>query len=251
MTVFEDFVADLSEPESFAKVSEQLLEKGLVTFRDMRTPDELLALARKLGQVYRHRDADASGLTRIVPLEQIGNQSGYKGFTYQELFFHTERSGIEHPPELFLILSTQPAHIGGELLLVDAKEIYRHLQSDFPEELVKLCTNDSVIFGGGESPFRGSVFMRHQNGNMYIRFRYDELGFFSTALMPLLPHLVDLLQKYSFSHKLVAGEGLVLNNGRWLHARKSFEGTREMYRVLVNTEPENWTSSPPFGFSVS
>jgi alpha-ketoglutarate-dependent taurine dioxygenase len=44
----------------------------------------------------------------------------------------------------------------------------------------------------------------------------------------------DLAAKHSFSIKLSAGEGYVINNRRWLHGRKEFSGEREFLRLLLS-----------------
>jgi hypothetical protein len=41
-----------------------------------------------------------------------------------------------------------------------------------------------------------------------------------------------------------AGSGYVLNNHRWLHGRRGFEGPRLMYRVIANPLP----GTVPAGF---
>jgi hypothetical protein len=130
------------------------------------------------------------------------------------------------------MLCKSPAPIGGDSVLVDGYEIRAVLASRFPEALRELSRPASVVFGGGDAFHAGAIF-EDGPGGIHIRFRYDNLAYFSPPLIPLMPSFLSLLDERAFSFRLGAGQGYIVDNRRWLHGRTAFSGPREMHRLLV------------------
>lgn len=131
----------------------------------------------------------------------------------------------------------QPAKKGGESLFLDAKKLYHFLQKEDPVMLQKLLAPHSVIFGSifGGNQFSGSVFQHGDGGRMMVRFRFDNLGYYTAPLVKHLSQLLELMQTQSATLALQQYQGYVLKNDRWLHGRTPFAGDRKAYRLLVNS----------------
>jgi len=60
-TIFETFYVDVTQANCEQRLADVLEEDGLVTFDNIGSQEDLMNLARKLGTIVRHRDADAEG----------------------------------------------------------------------------------------------------------------------------------------------------------------------------------------------
>jgi hypothetical protein len=49
--------------------------------------------------------------------------------------------------------------------------------------------------------------------------------------------LTASINRHTFTVNLRPGQGVLLDNHRWLHARDTFEGPRQLYRLLGNPLP--------------
>ncbi|MRG29741.1 TauD/TfdA family dioxygenase [Laceyella tengchongensis] len=94
--------------------------------------------------------------------------------------------------------------------------------------------------------FIGSVFEKIDGGKIRLRFRADDLGYFSTQTALNLRKVLMEMDKFMFSIKLKKNQGYIINNGRWLHGRTEFLGSRKMMRILV--ESVNHRGFTPFNF---
>lgn len=249
-TPFAQFYCDLTGNFAEEQIVDALQRDGLVTFDAIKSTNELLHLCNRLGTIVQHRDADESGLTRIVKQPHIQSTNSYQAFTTCHLPLHTDGSSIPNPACLIVLWCVQPGEEGGKSLLADGKQIYQILAKEYPDVLQVLRTPDSAIFRGSVKPLYSSVFSMFENGNTYIRFRYDDMGYYSAPVIAILPTFLEILKKYTISLALKKGQGYIIQNGRWLHGRTTFQGEREVYRGLVNPVEE---ASPrkqiQFGFN--
>jgi hypothetical protein len=101
---------------------------------------------------------------------------------------------------------------------------------------------------GGAAGFLGSVFEHQPDGRVAIRLRMDDLARFSPLAHRALPALRDASERHTVTFRLSAGEGYVVANRRWLHARRAFAGDRAMWRVIADPHPR-WAI--PSGFAPS
>ena len=72
---------------------------------------------------------------------------------------------------------------------------------------------------------------------LQLRLRLDDLVTFAPDLLTHLPVLRVVIVRHTITVPLGAGQGYILDNHRWLHAREKFTGTRALYRVLGDPLP--------------
>jgi Taurine catabolism dioxygenase TauD, TfdA family len=96
-----------------------------------------------------------------------------------------------------------------------------------------------VLFGGAAS-YLGAVFTTVPGPGpvrVAIRLRLDDLVSFSPEVAEWIPQLTASINRHTFTVTLQRGQGVLLDNHRWLHAREKFEGPRQLYRLLGNPLP--------------
>lgn len=233
---FRSFYIGKLEPKKCPAVIEALKQEGLVTFDGISSERDLLRMARMLGTVKLHRDSQKNGITRIATKSANTVQDSYLGFTSHELFPHTDGSSQSIPPSLVLLLCIKPAELGGDSIFVDGKTLFTVFQKDYPVALNILSRPKSAIFAGSGNICWSSIFSNFPSGEICLRFRYDDWGYYSAPTMASLKLFVDTVQELSFSISLKANQGYIVKNTRWLHGRTPFQGTREMLRVLIDTK---------------
>jgi hypothetical protein len=236
-TPFTTFYLDVTGAHAEEQIAHALARTGMITFDTIQSTGELLHLCSRLGTIVKHRDADEAGLTRIVKRSDLQPVEGYQAFTASHLTLHTDGSSTPDPATLVILWCAQPAQEGGMSLLVDGKHLYQVLAKEYPYVLRALTTPHSALFAGAEVPLYSSIFSTRADGTICLRFRYDGLGYYAAPVCTVLPIFLDLLEHYAISLPLYKQQGYMLQNGRWLHGRTAFRGEREMYRVLVRTEP--------------
>ncbi|MBA2679309.1 MAG: TauD/TfdA family dioxygenase [Ktedonobacteraceae bacterium] len=219
------------------QIAHDLARNGMITFDAIQSKEDLLHLCRRLGAIVKHRDADETGLTHIVKREDIQFIKGYQAFTNSHLTLHTDGSSVPDPATLVVLWCVQPAEEGGISLFVDGKLLYQVLAKEHPLVLTTLTTPHSAIFAGAKAPLYSSVFSMPESGTVCIRFRYDGLGYYIAPACKVLPTFLELLNHYKISFSLCKHQGYIIHNKRWLHGRTAFCGEREMYRVLIHTNP--------------
>jgi alpha-ketoglutarate-dependent taurine dioxygenase len=236
-TPFATFYLDIEGAQVEERVAYALARNGMVTFDSIQSTGELLYLCTQLGTIVKHRDADEVGLTRIVKRYDLQTTDGYQAFTSFHLTLHTDGSSTPDPATLVILWCAQPAEEGGMSLFVDGKQIYQVLAREYPHVLQALTAPNSALFAGSEAPLYNSIFGTLTDGSICLRFRYDSLGYYAAPVCSVLPSFMDLLGQHTISFTLQKHQGYILQNGRWLHGRTAFCGEREMYRVLVRTDP--------------
>lgn len=219
------------------QIAHALAKNGIIIFDAIQSKEDLLHLCALLGTIVKHRDADETGLTRIVKRENIQLIEGYQAFTDTHLSLHTDGSSIPDPATLVVLWCAQPAREGGISLFVDGKQLYHVLAKEYPQVLHVLTAPHSAIFIGAQRPLYSSVFSTAESDTVCIRFRYDSLVYYTAPVCDALLTFLELLKHYQISFSLRKHQGYILHNKRWLHGRTAFRGEREMYRVLIQTNP--------------
>ncbi len=236
---FTSLYVDIAKEPTEDQILLPLAKDGIFTF-NIQSREELVCFCTKLGTIVKHRDSDKNGLTRIRKRNGVLytlSEAGYQAFTNSHLTLHTDGSSASDPATLIVLWCAHPAEEGGISLFADGKQIYHVLAHHYPHVLQKFTMPDSAIFSGAQPPFYSSIFSTLPNGNIYIRFRYDSLVYYSAPVCSELPIFLQLLNQHSVSFTLKKHQGYVIQNGRWLHGRTAFDGDRDLYRVLVQTEP--------------
>jgi hypothetical protein len=70
-----------------------------------------------------------------------------------------------------------------------------------------------------------------------LRLRLDDLAWFSSGATTAIPLLRAVIGQHVGTFRLQRGEGLILNNTRWLHGRERYAGHRIMLRILGDPLP--------------
>lgn len=250
-TRFEDFYLDVTHNDWRNRLTDALETNGIITFDKVYSKSDLIDLAKALGSICNHRDSDVDGITYISKRENETLPDGYRAFSSSRLTLHTDGSSVAEPPTFMILLCVKPANQGGVSLLADGKQIYKVLKEKFPQILQALSEPGTAIFRGADTFLVSSVFSILESGNVCVRFRYDSLGYYSAPANTTLSTFLEILAAHSFPLFLESGQGYIIQNGRWLHGRTSFQGDREMYRILVKADGEKITEKKVhFGFGL-
>ncbi|QUL57072.1 TauD/TfdA family dioxygenase [Paenibacillus tritici] len=231
--LFNKYFVDITQAALVENISRKLDRFGLVTFENIHSREQLINFAEKFGAIFMHRDSDADGITVVNDRGYEEITAGYEGLSNAELTLHTDRSGEKSPPELMFFVCKKQALVGGETFLVDGKEVLDIMSKEYQSEYHQILENKSVIFGGADELYCGSMINRLSNGNYSIRFRFDELGYFSSNTYNAVKRLLQVMKERAFKLRLKENQGYLIKNDRILHGRTNFQGEREMHRLLV------------------
>ncbi|MGW2325280.1 TauD/TfdA family dioxygenase [Streptomyces sp. NPDC001700] len=205
---------------------------GLLDLDGLLTRQAVLAFADRVMRIAPHSEGDFDGLTVIRNTGRHADQAGCAGLTSAEVRPHTERSGTPVPPRLMMLVCHRPATRGGECLLADGWAVRDDLAAYHPDALAALSAPRSAYFGGADGHL-GAVFGTRPDGRRpEIRLRWDSLVRFSPLVQPYLPLLRAVIARHQQVRRLQPGQGYLLDNTRWLHARTAFDGPRVCYRAL-------------------
>ncbi|MGW0770668.1 TauD/TfdA family dioxygenase [Streptomyces sp. NPDC002676] len=245
LTLFEAHAAPLNTGSGgTSTVMELMRTRGIATVEGLDTRAKVLAFARQVMTLVPHRDSDPDALTTICDRRAASRRPGLAGLGTGELLAHTERSSLPHPPRLMLLVCQQPAVSGGDVLLTDGSALHALLLERAPRSLRMMTLPGTAFYGdGGGHP--SQIFTRHRGERVSIRLRQDALAAFSPLLTPHLPHLRTSIEALQHRITLDAGQGYLIDNSRWLHARTGFHGDRVCLRALG--EPR---TPIPLGFPV-
>ncbi|MEU5428511.1 TauD/TfdA family dioxygenase [Streptomyces olivoreticuli] len=229
--LFDSSHVDLRRRRAVQEIAAGIRSAGLVTFSGLASRPEVLGFAEQVMSVARHRDSGPDRLTAIYDTGQHAERPGFAGFTNRELALHTEGSALNTPPRLMLLVCSEPALRGGHTLLADGRRLHADLARRCPDAVAVLSNPRAALFGSSGGIF-APVISLHQEGGVSVRLRQDEFVRWS----PLAQMHLHLLRATAARHQqmivLRAGDGLLLDNHRWLHARTAYEGARLYYRAL-------------------
>ncbi|WP_432096386.1 TauD/TfdA family dioxygenase [Streptomyces sp. bgisy100] len=243
VTFFTDHYVNARAAQASDMIAVQLRETGLVTVDGLRSRHHVLAFASRLMDLTSHPHSAQDGLTLIRDTGSHAYRAGFAGLGNGELQAHTERSGTPQPPRLMLLVCLRPALTGGDVLIADGAHVYGRLLDSCPEAAMKLAQPRTACYGAGVG-YATQVITAHTEGRISIRLRQDSLARWSPVVRPYLPHLRGAIADSQHRIVLQAGQGYLLDNHRWLHARMPFSGDRRLLRALG--EP---CFSMPNGFS--
>jgi hypothetical protein len=237
-TYHRDFGSSMSPVFSDAialdEIHARLSSDGVAFVGGLQQEATFMAVGKSLGTIFHHRDSDPSGITRLKARILDGGISDLRGFSSQELLPHTDRSTAEAPPDyVFMAAVLQPAK-GGDSVLVDGARLHAWIAAHDPILLSHLKEPNSVIFADGNCVRVGSIFTETPDGYVQLRFRADQLGYFGAPLAARLDVLCSGIEECAVRAKLQPGQGVIVDNYRWLHGRTAFVGERELWRLLID-----------------
>ncbi|WP_131742460.1 TauD/TfdA family dioxygenase [Actinomadura roseirufa] len=207
-------------PDTPQVIAQRLQQTGLVVLDGLSSRAAVLDLASRIMTVTPHRDSDTDGLTTLRNTGQHAQRPGFAGFTGAELAPHTERAGTPAPPRLMLLVCGRPAESGGECLLTDGRSVHTDLFTGHPKAAHALSQPRTAFFGAGDGAGHPTqVFTACPGGRLAMRLRLDGLARWSPLTQPYLPELQAAATAHQLRLRLTAGQGYLLDNTRWLHAR--------------------------------
>jgi hypothetical protein len=224
---------DLHRQDAARAVEEQIRDVGLVTFDGLDSRNAVLNAASRFLHLVAHRDSDPDGLTVIRDTGRHAHHAGFGGLGCGGLAPHTDRSSLPSPPRLVLFVCARPAEEGGRCLLTDGRAVHADLQANQPGAVAALAEQQAAFFGSGDGVF-APLFGWSPDDRISIRLRQDSLVRWHPLARPYIPHLRTTITRHQQPLELDAGEGYLLDNHRWLHARTRFRGPRRCYRALGN-----------------
>ncbi|MFJ9901137.1 TauD/TfdA family dioxygenase [Streptomyces sp. NPDC091280] len=222
---------DVRVPGAEERIAGQLRDSGLVTVDGLASRTDVLAFATRIMNVVPHRDSDSDGLTTIRDSRRNTHRAGFAGFSNGPLDPHTERSGTPNPPRLMLLVCGQAAATGGECLLTDGQAVHFDLFTGHRPAGTALAQPRTAFFGAGDG-HASQVFTVHPDLRVSVRLRLDGLARWSPIVQPYLAQLRAAAVRHQVRLRLAPGQGYLLDNERWLHARSAFTGDRLFWRAL-------------------
>ncbi len=161
---------------------------------------------------------------------------GYVAFTDAELIPHTDGSSVPDPPGLLLLACQQPADEGGATLVADGARIIETLASQHRDAVAALCAPRAAFFGNTDGHL-GPVCEPAGAQRTSLRFRLDDLAWFSSGATAAIPLLRAVIGQHVETFRLQRSEGLILSNTRWLHGRERYAGHRIMLASSATRSP--------------
>ncbi|MFJ6809062.1 TauD/TfdA family dioxygenase [Streptomyces anulatus] len=217
-------------PQADRLVPAQLREHGIVTTDQLGSRQAVRNYADRVMTLWKHPDSDADRLTTIRESGHRARRVGQAGFGCGELAPHTERSSIPRPPRLMMLVCLRRADAGGEVLLTDGQSVHEHLSRTAPEVLEQMSQPGTAFYGDGGG--HASQIFTPLAHRALLRFRRDRLAQFSPLIQRFLPRLDEAIAAHQRAFLLEPGQGYIVDNHRYLHARAAFEGPRECVRAL-------------------
>ncbi|WP_381802839.1 TauD/TfdA family dioxygenase [Streptomyces niveus] len=223
---------DHKAPGAPTHFAEQLRESGLVTLDGLATREAVLSFVSRVMTASPHRDSDPDGLTTIRDSPRHAGRPGFAGLGNGQLDPHTEQSGLPSPPRLMLLVCSRPADRGGECLLTDGRLLHADLLRQGDGEAADALSQPRTAYFGAGDGHASQVLSHHRDERVSIRLRFDALARWSPIVAPHLPGLRAAALNHQQSLRLTPGQGYLLDNKRWLHARSAFVGDRLHLRAL-------------------
>ena len=123
-----------------------------------------------------------------------------------------------------MLTCTVQAQVGGASQFTDGLAVHDDLAATCAESLQALSRTRSALFGGAVG-YLGAVFTPVPGpgpARVAIRLRLDDLVSFAPDVAEWIPQLTAAINRHTFTVTLQPGQGVLLDNHRWLHARDTF-----------------------------
>ncbi|MET8540234.1 TauD/TfdA family dioxygenase [Kitasatospora sp. NPDC004799] len=233
----EEFTARMLDGAAREHAGAVLREHGMLRLARLGGRDDvLLAASRLMSSLWKHRDADPDSLTVIRDTGRHDGRPGFAGLGREALALHTECAQHPIPPRLLLLACARAGNTGGESLLVDGQAVLADLAVHHPAAIEALSAERAAYFGGSSGLF-APVFRQLPGERWQLRLRQDDLARFSPDAEVHLPALRQAIDRNTRQVRLAPGQGVVLDNHRFLHGRTAFSGERLILRALGEPHP--------------
>lgn len=233
----EEFTPASLSSDARGRADAVLRERGVVRLGRLGGRDDVLYAARRMmSGLWPHRDADPDGLTVIRDTGRHAGRVGLIGLGRGGLGLHTESAQQPRPPRLLLLACARAGDSGGESLLVDGRAVLAELAAFHPAALEALAAQRAAFFGGADGRFT-PVLEQLPGGRWRLQLRQDSSPGSHAAAEVHLPALRLVIDRHASRLRLAAGQGILLDNHRFLHGRTAFRGERLLLRALGDPHP--------------
>jgi alpha-ketoglutarate-dependent taurine dioxygenase len=219
------------------------------------TEEDTLVLARRLGRLQGTFYGEPLWDTAPRPEGEVRDTA----YTTEELPLHTDCTYMQHTPGIQLFNCVRQASqrpgspLDGATKLADGFKAAEVLRRDFPSTFAFFCRVPlPFIHQEGAVAMRHAapVFELHAATSEVSSFRYNELD--RAPFGPPLSYedicdfythqavLVRTLDSLSISHRLEAGDTILVDNHRVLHGRHAFVGPRNLIGCYLTAD--DWKS---------
>jgi hypothetical protein len=229
---YNSFMPDIDIPHlATERVYRALVWQGFALVPNLGDLSDATDLARRLGTVRPHRDANATGAT-IISAERPSDISAGQAFTREAMPPHTDGSGVPEPATIIVNVMLSPASRGGSAVLVDGQGVLEDLAREAPDALATL--QDPTLFSFGAARLHAAVVDVNRYGRLTLRWRADGALEIAPAARQATSVFGALMLRHARLLALRAGDAYVLDNTRWLHGRSAYSGQRTVARLLVD-----------------
>lgn len=167
------------------------------------------------------------------------------GYTDASIEAHTDQPFLDEPPRYQLLHCIRPAEVGGENYVVDARAAAEYLAA-LDEDAYQILLTHKVRFHRKQQAFErlveSPILTLRPDGSLLIRYSYftmapqrtsfAKMDAFYRAYRRFAKLVRDPRHQYRF--RLGAGDFLIYDNHRMLHARTAFTGPRWLRGVYLN-----------------
>lgn len=222
---------------------ESYQQKGYVLITGLSpTTSNLVDLAQSIGQIIHHTRSDQNGIVDVRPDITNFESSQFRGLGRDKFEYHTDGT-YTNPPATLLMQMVKPADSGGLTVLFDTQPV---LSQDI--ELAKVFCASTVTIRRASQASTSKLLLSVAPGKYRISWRSDSLmtptdEVTAEAMIRFKHYLLNYALSKTFIH-LQAGDVLIVDNFRMLHARTAFQGFRHLRRLWVN--PYSFSKFPAF-----
>lgn len=218
---------------------------------DAAGKDPLLVLADALGRRQLHPRGNRLGIIGSIVGDGGGQEISpawrdhldeYQAVGLKDLGCHTDGSFMDGPgvgpPALLGLHCVKPADAGGESLLVDGGSLFEAVRRADPGLLRELCRPQFTFCRDELVAVDQPVFRHRGSTAVSIRWRFDKAVYGTKRALEALRAFHDTYVSRATAAEvtLQAGQILVIDNLRMLHARKQSHGARTLRRAWIADE---------------
>ncbi|EAW11106.1 uncharacterized protein ACLA_067440 [Aspergillus clavatus NRRL 1] len=249
-----------SDPNHFGQVHHLLRNTGLVRLQLSFSDNESAYLQNLLQKLHKHHghglpithSAQRGWMWDIRPSPDSfqSHHCQARSETMEEFPWHTDCSYERCPPRYFALQVLQPDRCGGGTLSVLNADRLLSLLSPGARKWLsspsfRITVPPEFTKDEGERSIRGSLLAIHRSGPR-LRFREDIISPLHPAAEGALMELKSVLLDPSAqaqvvnltAHDLPQGSIILMDNGRWLHARNEVKDPqRHLRRVRWDAKP--------------
>ncbi|KAL4872398.1 hypothetical protein BDV12DRAFT_142936 [Aspergillus spectabilis] len=219
-------------PSDLLGIQEDFYNRG-IAFLEGFAEQSLSKLANQFGDIIQPRNETTSG-TGISNIRFEPSLVG-KGYSSEELYFHTDRSGWDRPPRILVSTLQSKSTDGGSSMLADSSRILKEIKEQGDGLYELLTSSEHASFRSDNGVFVPRPIFEKSSG--LFRFRFDDSIQLSASLVTRFSQFFEIIYRNSFAVTLQQGQGYLLDNHRFLHGRTAFTGSRELLRALVDLPP--------------